>query len=252
MKRQAPHETQQPQLQPPQPAQAAHALQPPTLQPRQPLQPPQPLPQALHPRQPLQPRWAYCWPGTLTSLSKTKNVPKLTSNISSSLRVNCGGVSRNCTSGVGPTAPVAGAPPVIAMDMPTTPATGTAFFRCFCFVCGIAKPPRLLVNATKPSPTALFIVGPARTPCKIVASHAVRASLLQAHRGAFEVATGKAVHKRASAQLVPRCRDTASVLVLRPLRRYAGQQSWAKSKCGRFKCGICDDLAGSIGRNTHG
>jgi hypothetical protein len=149
MKRQAPHETQQPQLQPPQPAQAAHALQPPTLQPRQPLQPPQPLPQALHPLQPLQPRWAYCWPGTLTSLSKTKNVPKLTSNISSSLRVNCGGVSRNCTSGVGPTAPVAGAPPVIAMDMPTTPATGTAFFRCFCFVCGIAKPPRLLVNATK-------------------------------------------------------------------------------------------------------
>jgi hypothetical protein len=82
-------------------------------------------------------------------LSKTKNVPKLTSNISSSLRVNCGGVSSNCASGVGPTAPVAAAPPVIAMDMPTTPATGTAFFRCFgfcfcfCLVCGISKPPRV-------------------------------------------------------------------------------------------------------------
>ena len=185
MKRQAPHETQQPQLQPPQPAQAAQALQPPTLQPLQPPQPLQPLaqPRAAQPRpQPLQPRWAYCWPGTLTSLSKTKKVPKLTSNISSSLRVNCGGVSCNCTSGVGPTAPVADAPPVIAMDMPTTPATGTAFFRCFCLVCGIVEtstPSRKWHKSL--SPTASIIIRLARTPCKIITSHPVRASLLHAH-----------------------------------------------------------------------
>jgi hypothetical protein len=142
MKRQAPHETQQPQLQPAQPAQAMQALQPPTAQPRQPPQALQALttpplhPAAAQPRQP--PRqpltWAYCWPGTSASLSKTKNVPKLTSKISSSSSVNCGVVSGKCTSGVGPTAPVAVAPPAIAMDTPTTPATGTAFFRCFCFV----------------------------------------------------------------------------------------------------------------------
>ena len=184
MKRQAPHETQQPQLQPPQPPQPAQALQPPTLQPLQPLQPPQAL--AAQPRPqplaPLQPRWAYCWPGTLASLSKTKNVPKLTSNISSSLRVNCSGVSCNCTSGVGPTAPVADAPPVIAMDMPTTPATGTAFFRCFCFVCGIVETSTPSGKCYKSlSPTASFIIRLARTPCKIITSHTVRTSLLHAH-----------------------------------------------------------------------
>jgi hypothetical protein len=184
MKRQAPHETQQPQLQPPQPAQAAQALQPPKLQPLQPPQPLQPLaqPRAAQPLQPLQPRWAYCWPGTLTSLSKTKKVPKLTSDISSSLRVNCGGVSCNCTSGVGPTAPVADAP-VIAMDMPTTPATGTAFFRCFCFVCGIVETSTPSGKWYKSlSPTASFIIRLARTPCKVITSHTVRASLLHAHR----------------------------------------------------------------------
>src|ERR1700724_4488572 len=179
MKRQAPHETQQPQLQPPQPAQAAQALQPPKLQPLQPPQPLQPLaqPRAAQPLQPLQPRWAYCWPGTLTSLSKTKKVPKLTSDISSSLRVNCGGVSCNCTSGVGQTAPVADAP-VIAMDMPTTPATGTAFFRCFCFVCGIVETSTPSGKWYKRlSPTASFIIRLARTPCKVITSHTVRASL---------------------------------------------------------------------------
>src|SRR6476620_10460222 len=99
MKRQAPHEMQQPQLQPPQPPQALQALQP---------QPPQPL----QPLQPLQPR-AYCTPGLSISLSKTKNVPKLTSEISSSVKVNwgTGAVSRNGTSGAGPTAPAADAPP---------------------------------------------------------------------------------------------------------------------------------------------
>src|SRR6516225_6904311 len=102
MKRQAPHETQQPQLQPPQPAQAMQALQPPMAQPLQPpqplhptptLQPPPPTPQPATPAlQPpaLQPIWAYCTPARSASLSKTKNVPKLTSKISSSSRINCG------------------------------------------------------------------------------------------------------------------------------------------------------------------
>jgi hypothetical protein len=89
----------------------------------------------------------------LSSLSKTKNVPKLTSNISSSLSVICGGVSHNCTSGAGPTAPVADAPPVSAMDAPTTPATGTAFFGCFCFVRGIVETSMPCGNAR---PHALF------------------------------------------------------------------------------------------------
>lgn len=154
MKRQAPHERQQPQLQPPQPAQATQARQPPMLQPLQPAQPLQALAQPPpQPLQPLQPRWAYCWPGVLSSLSKTKNVPKLTSNISSSLSVICGGVSHNCTSGAGPTAPVADAPPVSAMDAPTTPATGTAFFGCFCFVRGIVETSMPCGNAR---PHALF------------------------------------------------------------------------------------------------
>jgi len=149
MKRQAPHETQQPQLQPPQPAQALQDLQPPTLQPLQPPQALQPLTPPLQPPQPLaapplQPRWATCTPARSASLSKTKNVPKLTSEISSSSRINCGTVSSKCTSGAGPTAPVADAPG-IAMDTPTTPAIGTAFFRCvrcvrcFCFVRGIVE-----------------------------------------------------------------------------------------------------------------
>src|SRR5215472_5037670 len=142
---QAPHERQQPQLQPPQPAQAMQALQPPMAQPLQPppplhptptLQPPppalQPATPALQPATPalqppaLQPIWAYCTPARSASLSKTKNVPKLTSKISSSSRINCGcgAVSRKGISGAGPTAPVAA--PCIAMDTPTTPATGTA------------------------------------------------------------------------------------------------------------------------------
>src|SRR5215469_16432824 len=121
MKRQAPHATQQPQLQAPTPT-----LQPPTPA----LQPPA-----------LQPRAAYCTPARSASLSKTKNVPKLTSKISSSSRINCGTVSHKCTSGAGPTAPVADAPG-IAIDTPTTPTTGTAFFRCFrcfCFVRSIVQ-----------------------------------------------------------------------------------------------------------------
>src|SRR5215472_3396861 len=109
MKRQAPHETQQPQLQPPQPAQALQALQPPMAQPLQPPQPPQrpttahlptptlqPValqPPALQPPA-LQPRWASCTPARSVSLSKTKKVPKLTSKISSSSRINCGVVFR--------------------------------------------------------------------------------------------------------------------------------------------------------------
>jgi hypothetical protein len=121
---------QQPQLQPPQPPQALQDLQP--------------LAQPLQPPQPLQPRWANCTPSRgvpAVSLSKTKNVPKLTSKISSSMKLTCGpgAVSRNGTSGVGPTAPVADEPPASAIDMPTTPATGTAFFRCFCFVRDIVE-----------------------------------------------------------------------------------------------------------------
>jgi hypothetical protein len=74
-------------------------------------------------------------------LSKTKNVPKLTSKISSSMKLTCGpgAVSHNGTSGVGPTAPVADEPPASAIDTPTTPATGTVFFRCFCFARDIVE-----------------------------------------------------------------------------------------------------------------
>ena len=104
----------------------------------------QPLAQPLQPPQPLQPRWANCTPSRgvpAVSLSKTKNVPKLTSKISSSMKVTCGpgAVSHNGTSGVGPTAPVADEPPASAIDTPTTPATGTAFFRCFCFARDIVE-----------------------------------------------------------------------------------------------------------------
>ena len=187
------------------------ALQPPTLQPRQPRQPPQPLPTAPQPLptalqplpaapQPLQPlpaRCANCWPDISTSLSKTKNVPKLTSKISSSWRVTCGGVSRNCTSGVGPTAPVADAPPVIAIDRPTAPATGTAFLKCFCVLCGIFEI----------SLAALFIRRRARTPRKLVTSRAAQASPLQPH-GRLRNSRRQGVDhaQRVSVQLVPRCR----------------------------------------------
>src|SRR5262245_36493955 len=118
MNLQAPHETQQPQLQPPHPPQALHALHP-RAQPRQPPQPPQPR--------------AYCTPGwraSMFSLSKTKNVAKLTSVISSSLKVTCGPDAPCRTSAGGPTAAVAD-PPASAIDAPTTPTTGTAFFSCF-------------------------------------------------------------------------------------------------------------------------
>jgi hypothetical protein len=141
-------------------------------------------------------------------LSKTKNVPKLTSNISSSLSVICGGVSHNCTSGAGPTAPVADAPPASAMDAPTTPATGTAFFRCFClfrcfcFVRGIVETSMPSGNARPRCPT-LFIGALYPTPCPdTLQDHAAPASRLQ-RKDTFQVVTGKpsTVHKRASAQL---------------------------------------------------
>jgi hypothetical protein len=176
MKRQAPHEIQQPQLQPPQPAQAMQDLQPPRLQPLQPPQPLQPLAQPLAAQPlapPLQPRWASCrsGPSGSASLSKTKNVPKLTSKISSSLRVKCGAVSRKFTSGTGARAPVAGPPPAIAMDTPTTPATGTAFFRCFrfvfscfCFVRGIVETSHAYV--VNLSPTAPRTVSLGRTSAR--------------------------------------------------------------------------------------
>ncbi len=156
-KRQAPHETQQPQLQPAQPAQALQALQP--------------LAQPLQPLQPLQPRWAICMPsrGVLAvSLSKTKNVPKLTSKSSSSVKAICGpcAVSGDCTSGVCPRVPVADAPPASAIDTPTTPATGTAFFRGLCFVLGISAP--MPSGKGHPAPTASLVRLPWR-PCKTTA-----------------------------------------------------------------------------------
>ena len=97
-------------------------------------------------------------------MSKTKNVPKLTSKISSSMKVTCGpgAASHNGTSGVGPTAPVADEPPASAIDTPTTPATGTAFFRCFCFVRGIVETSHPLARVI---PAALFVRLP-RTPRK--------------------------------------------------------------------------------------
>jgi hypothetical protein len=127
MKRQAPHEMQQLQLQPEQPPQARQDLQP--------------LAQPLQPEQPPQPR-AYCTPGSRGSRfsrSKTKNVVKLTSMISSSLKAMFGPGAAPRTSAAGPTSPVADAVPASAIDTPTTPATGTAFFRCFCFFCRIVE-----------------------------------------------------------------------------------------------------------------
>lgn len=122
---------QQLQLQPEQPPQALQDLQP--------------LAQPLQPEQPPQPR-AYCTPGSRgsrpkRSRSKTKNVVKLTSMISSSLKAMFGPAAASRTSAAGPTPPVADALPASAIDTPTTPATGTAFFRCFCFVCRIVEPP---------------------------------------------------------------------------------------------------------------
>jgi hypothetical protein len=80
------------------------------------------------------------------SLSKTKNVPKLTSAISSSLSVICGGtVFCDGVSAVG-TAVAADAPPTSDKDTPTAPTTGTASIRAFrfeaCFLCGIVESSR--------------------------------------------------------------------------------------------------------------
>jgi hypothetical protein len=76
-------------------------------------------------------------------LSKTKNVPRLTSEISSSLSVNPGpvAVSFDGVSATGPAIPAADAPPASDKDTPTTPNAGTTSFRRFrfeaCFVNGI-------------------------------------------------------------------------------------------------------------------
>jgi len=136
--RQTPHDKQQPHPphpQPPQPPQPPQRLM-------AHRQPPQRQPPHLHPR-------AYCSPSRgmpAFSLSKTKNVPKLTSAISSSLSVICGGtVFWEGVSAVG-TAVAADAPPASDKDMPTTPTTGTASFRAFrfeaCFLCGIVASSR--------------------------------------------------------------------------------------------------------------
>lgn len=118
--RQTPQIQQQPQLQPPQPPQPPQPLWQP-LQPLQPLQPPHPL----------QPPRASSGPYLgvpALSLSNTKNVPKLTSAISSSLSVICGGaLSRPGTSEVA-TAANAGALPA-SDKAPTTPTIGTPSFR---------------------------------------------------------------------------------------------------------------------------
>src|SRR5215203_2989603 len=160
MKRQAPHETQQPQLHPEQPAQARQALTP-TEQPLQPLHPPHraapahratahrpppPHRAAAQPRPPpRQPRWAYCSPySSRFSLSKTKNVPRLTSEISSSLRLIWGPGTSFFNDGPDgdPTTPVAYAPPATAIDAPTAPTRGTAivrFLRRFCFIVAMSE-----------------------------------------------------------------------------------------------------------------
>jgi hypothetical protein len=203
MKRQAPHTTQQPQLQPPQPAQALQALQPPRAQPLQPPQALQPLTTALQPPQRLTTTAAYCWPRTSISLSKTKNVLKLTSKISSSSKLNCGVVSRKCISEVGPTPPVADAPPAIAMETPTTPATGTVFFRgffrCFGFVRGIVETSHAFWYATKAlSPTAPFVLSLARVPCKNCFAYRTGHA---GHRGALSGHLRGVDHKRRYVQL---------------------------------------------------
>jgi hypothetical protein len=68
-------------------------------------------------------------------LSKTKNVPRLTSEISSSLRLICGlGGVYGVKSDAGPTAPVPYAPPASAIDAPTT---GTTFLKRFFVFCAM-------------------------------------------------------------------------------------------------------------------
>jgi hypothetical protein len=146
MNRQAPHETQQPQLHPAHPAQAMQDLQPPTAQPLHPPhlhpptahRPPAHRPAPAHRPQPLQPRWANCTPIiSMSSRSKTKNVPRLTSAISSSLRLIWGPrtLFPNNVSGAGPAVPVACAPPASAMDAPTAPTTGAAIVRLLLRLC---------------------------------------------------------------------------------------------------------------------
>jgi|SRR6516164_6449960 len=136
--RHTPHDKQQPQPPHPQPP------QPPQRQP-QPLphrQPPQRQPPHRQPR-------AYCSPSRgvpAFSLSKTKNVPKLTSAISSSLSVICGRmVLWDGVSAVG-TAVAADAPPASDKDATATPTTGTASLRAFrfeaCVLCGIIESSR--------------------------------------------------------------------------------------------------------------
>jgi hypothetical protein len=153
MKRQAPHERQQPQLHPAQPAHPIQDLQPPTEQPLQPLHPAHPRAPphraTAQPRQPppRQPRWAYCSPTCPRfSLSKTKNIPRLTSEISSSVRLIWGpGTSFfNDGSDVDPTAPVAYTPLAIVIVAPTAPATGRAIvglFLRFCLVAATSELP---------------------------------------------------------------------------------------------------------------
>ena len=133
--RQEPHDRQQPQ--PPQPPQPPPQPLAQPRQPRQPLQPPQPLPQ---------PR-ATCSPSRdapAFSLSKTKNVPRLTSEISSSVRANPGPVAVSFD-GMSVTEPAvaADAPLASDKDTPTTPNAGTTSFRRFrfeaCFVTAIVE-----------------------------------------------------------------------------------------------------------------
>src|SRR5262245_52955869 len=109
--RHTPHDQQQPQPPQPQPP------QPP--QPAQPLHPLHPLP---HPRQPPQRQArSYCSPNRgvpAFSLSKTKNVPKLTSEISSSLSVMRGPGAMSFE-GVSATVPAVPAEAPLASDKET-------------------------------------------------------------------------------------------------------------------------------------
>src|SRR4051794_21775315 len=160
---QLPQDKQQPQPpQPPQPPPQPQAL-PQPLQPLpQPLQPPQPLP---HPR-------ATCSPARVApafSLSKTKNVPRLTSEISSSLRVNPGPVAVSLD-GVSETDPAvaADAPLASDKDTPTTPNAGKTSFRRFrfeaCFVTAIVE--SSMNSSTCSRSPRSGRVGFALTPCK--------------------------------------------------------------------------------------
>jgi hypothetical protein len=93
------------------------------------------------------------------------------------------------TSGV-VAAPVADAPPASAIDTPTNPATGTAFFRCFRFVCGIVETSHASGHCNiSVLPTVLF-VRLARTPCKIT-PHAGGAFPQTMPMAASEVVTGQ-------------------------------------------------------------